>query len=145
MSRIKVNLPENFSFSTKIPVRITDVNYGGHVGNDAVLSILHEVRMQFLKSMHFTELNFGGAALIMSDVGIEFRSEVFYGEVLTAKVAVGEIGRVAFDIFYLITKEVNGSELIVAAAKTGMVCYSYEFKKVIAIPEEAKKKLASHI
>ena len=40
MNRVSLHLPENFSFSTEIPIRITDVNYGGHVGNDSILSIL---------------------------------------------------------------------------------------------------------
>jgi len=34
MQRIKIDLPEFFSFTTPIKIRITDLNYGGHVGND---------------------------------------------------------------------------------------------------------------
>ena len=48
MERIKLNLPEQFLFSTNIAVRITDINYGGHVGNDSFLSLIHEARQQFL-------------------------------------------------------------------------------------------------
>ena len=73
MARVKVELPGNFTFSAKIPVRITDINYGGHVGNDTILSILHEARVQYLKHYGYTELNFGGTGIIMSDVAIEFR------------------------------------------------------------------------
>jgi len=36
MARIKILLPEHFSFSCSIPIRITDLNYGNHVGNDTV-------------------------------------------------------------------------------------------------------------
>ena len=57
MARIKIELPDNFPFTTSIPVRITDINYGGHVGNDTVLSIIHEARMQFLKSMAIQKWN----------------------------------------------------------------------------------------
>ena len=49
MARVKLEVPSTFSFQTTIPIRITDVNYGGHVGNDSILSILHEIRIQFLK------------------------------------------------------------------------------------------------
>ena len=70
MARIKLVLPEHFSFSTSLPVRITDLNYGGHVGNDAILSLVHEARMQYLKSFGFSELQFDTASLIMSDAGI---------------------------------------------------------------------------
>ena len=50
MERIKINLPETFTFSTIIKIRITDINYGGHVGNDSFLSLVHEARLQFLAS-----------------------------------------------------------------------------------------------
>ena len=46
MARIKLTLPERFPFTTTIPIRITDLNYGGHVGNDTVLALLHEARVQ---------------------------------------------------------------------------------------------------
>lgn len=49
MARISIDLPSTFTFSATIPVRITDLNYGGHVGNDTILSIIHEARVQYLK------------------------------------------------------------------------------------------------
>ena len=82
MARIKIDLPDNFSFTTSIQVRITDINYGGHVGNDAILSLVHEARMQFLKQLGYTELEFAGVGLIMADAAIEFRNELFYGDVV---------------------------------------------------------------
>ena len=78
MARIKIELPESFTFSCQVPIRITDINYGGHVGNDTVLSIIHEVRMQFFNNIGYTEMNFAGSAMIMADVAMEFKSELFY-------------------------------------------------------------------
>ena len=63
MARIKIDLPSKIAFSTNIPVRITDLNYGGHVGNDTVLTIIHEARMQFLANAGYTEMKFGGATV----------------------------------------------------------------------------------
>ena len=37
MPRIKLELHEILIYSTEIPVRITDINYGGHLGNDSIL------------------------------------------------------------------------------------------------------------
>ena len=55
MTRIKIELPETYLFSTEIPVRITDLNYGNHLGNDAILSLLHEARVRFLAYYGWTE------------------------------------------------------------------------------------------
>ena len=134
MARVKIAIPSAFSFSTFIPVRITDVNYGGHVGNDAILGLIHEARMQFLKHYGYTEMNVAGASLIMSDAVIEFKGELFYGDALKAYVTAGDFTRAGFDLFYQLVKVVNEKETIVAVAKTGMVCYNYQTKKVTSVP-----------
>ena len=138
MSRIRIALPSSFSFTAKIPVRITDINYGNHVGNDALLSIIHEARMQFLTHHGFTELDCGGVGLIMSDVGIEFKKEVFYGDVLEVNVAATDFSSIGFDLYYQLLKT---DQLIVAAAKTGMICYNYSLKKITQVPAVVKEKL----
>lgn len=147
MARVKINLPEQFLFSCTIPIRITDINYGGHVGNDAVLSIIHEGRLQFLKSLGYTEMRFAQVGLIMADAAIEFKKELFYGDTIIVSIAVGEISKVGIDLVYKLEKESlqqNGNDkILVATAKTGMICYNYEKKKIVAVPEEARTKLAS--
>lgn len=139
MSRIKIQLPEVFSFSTSIAVRITDLNYGGHVGNDTILSLIHEARVKFLQQFGYTELTFEDVSLIMSDAGIEFRSELFYGDIVTAYVTATDFTRAGFDIYYKLITEKEGK--IVALAKTGMICYNYQNKKVASVPAAAKEKL----
>lgn len=141
MARIKVDLPAAFHFTTQIPVRITDLNHGAHVGNDTILSIIHEARVQYLHQHGYTELKLAGAGLIMSDVAIEFRQELFYPDTVTASVAAGDATKVSFDLYYKLEKVADGKTVLVAAAKTGMVCYDYEKKKVTAIPAEVITKL----
>jgi acyl-CoA thioesterase FadM len=144
MARIKIELPGSFPFSCQIPVRITDINYGGHAGNDTVLSIIHEARMQFLQRMGYTEMEFAGVGMIMSDVSIEFKNELFYGDVVIASVIAGEISRIGFELLYKLetVRPANSSmKVLVAIAKTGMICYDYDKKKIVSIPEEARMKL----
>ena len=143
MARIKIDLPEQFSFSTIIPVRITDINYGGHVGNDTVLSLIHEARVQFLQQLGYGELDLAGVGLIMSDVGIEFKQELFYGQSIKASVTASEFTKISFDLYYKLETETAGKTVLVATAKTGMICYDYSKKKITAIPEEVKEKLQS--
>jgi len=143
MPRIKIELPEKFSFETIIPIRITDLNYGNHVGNDTILSILHEARVQWLQHFEYGELDFGGLGLIMSDVAIEFKNEIFHGEKIIASVTAGEFSKFAFEVYYKLEKESPDKRILVVSAKTGMVCYDYSAKKIAAIPEEVKNKLTT--
>ena len=132
MNRTRLDLPKEFNFHASIPIRITDINYGGHVGNDTVLTLLHEARMKFLYHYDFSEMNFGGVGLIMRDVTIEFKKELFYGDSVRVYITVTNFSRVGFDVFYKMVK--NEDEIQVAIAKTGMVCYDYNMKKIASVP-----------
>ena len=141
MARIKIELPRQFSFNLLIPIRITDINYGGHVGNDTVLALIHEARVQFLQHFGYKELELEGVGLIMSDAAIEFKAELFYGDIVRASVSAGDFSRIGFDIYYQFEKETKGKTVTAVIAKTGMVCYDYAAKKVIAVPEKVREKL----
>jgi acyl-CoA thioesterase FadM len=99
--------------------------------------LIHEARAQLLKSQRYEELNVEGVSLIMSDVAIEFKAELFYGDVVTAFVTAANFSRVGFDLFYKLMR----GESIVALAKTGMICYNYDTKKVVRLPDQAKENL----
>ena len=68
MARTRIELPQKSIASFTIPVRITDINYGNHLGNSSLVEIIHEARMQFLSQHGFTEMNAGGSSLIMSEL-----------------------------------------------------------------------------
>jgi acyl-CoA thioester hydrolase len=135
MARIKLIMPENTIAQITIPVRITDINYGNHLGNDAIVRIVHEARMTWLHGHGFTELNIMGTGLIMADLAAEFKAEGFYGDMIDVNIACGEKTRVAFELYYELIARRNGETILLALVKTGMVCYDYGNKKVVAIPE----------
>ncbi len=142
MARIKIDLPDTFPFSVSIPIRITDINYGGHVGNDTVLSLIHEARVQYLQHHGYKELEIEGIGLIMSDVGIEFKLELFYGDTIKVSVCPADFSRVGFDLYYKLEKEKEGKSILAATAKTGMICYDYSSKKIVKVPEKLQVTLS---
>ncbi|HEY4538519.1 MAG TPA: thioesterase family protein [Faecalibacter sp.] len=141
MARVKLSIPENFNFKTTIPVRITDLNYGNHLANDKVLSIIHEARVQFLNHFGWNEMNLGGVGIIMADVAIEYKNQAYYNDQLEISIAVGDFTRVSFDIFYQMTC----GEKLIAKVKTGIVTFDYEKNKVVEVPETVKNILKNEI
>ncbi len=145
MARIKIEIPRQFSFHASIPIRITDINYGGHVGNDSVLSLIHEARVRFLQHHGFKELEMEGAGLMMSDVAIEFKAELFYGDIIDISVGAGDFSQIGFDIFYRFEKVMKDKKTTAVIAKTGMVCYDYTAKKLVSVPQNVREKLTKEI
>ncbi len=141
MNRIKVKLPEKFSFSTTMQVRITDLNYGAHVGNDTVLSLLHEARAQFLSSKGCSEINICGLGLIMADVAIEYKKELKYPNTIITSIEARDFDKMGFDLYYQIERVQNGEKELAVKAKTGMVLFDYSLSKKGEMTEEIIKKL----
>lgn len=144
MARIKIEMPAARLAAISIPVRISDVNYGNHVGNDAFVAIIHEARLQWLQQKGFSELNFDGAGLIMSDLAIEFKQESFYGDTIVVNIYAGEISRVSFELYYQLTTARNNTGILLANAKTGMICYNYQAKKPVSLNDNMKNILTGN-
>lgn len=142
MNRIKLTLPETWHFSINMTIRVTDLNYGGHVGNDSFLSLIQEARQQFLLSHGYEELSIGGAGLIMTDVAIEFKKELNYGDIVKISVTAADFDKLGFDLFYKMEVKNEDHWALAAKAKTGMLCYDYTQKKKMQLPEEVVKKLS---
>lgn len=140
MSRIKLELPEKFQFSTIISVRITDINYGNHLGNDALLSMIHEARVRYLNNIGLTEKSVGGCGIIMVDSVIIYKSEIFYGDEIVFDVSVENISGSGCDFYYRAMSQNNRKEA--ATAKTGIVFYDYTNKKITNAPKIFTEKVA---
>lgn len=142
MGRVKVKFPdEKPLFTTCIGIRIGDINYGNHLGNDSVLSIIHEARMQMLKSWGGTELDIAGNSLIMADVMIAYKGEAFYAEELEINIYTDECTERSFDLLYHICTVRDGVKTDIAHAKTGMICFDYTTRKISLMSDALKSLL----
>lgn len=140
MPRIKLEIPETLSFSTEIGIRITDINYGNHLGNNDLLGLLHEARVRMFAQHGFTELDAGGAGIIMADTAIVFKSEVVYGLTLRIDVGVTDLHRRGCDVVYRVADAHSGA--LVALAKTGIVFFDYAERKLRPVPDAFKAAFA---
>lgn len=143
MSRIKIEIPENKIAVIDIPVRITDINYGNHLGNDSLVGIIHEARVQWLKLMGYTELNIEDCSIIMSDIAVNYLNESFHGDLLSVSIHLGDLTSAGFELFYLIETTRDEKKITIAKAKTGIVFYDYKKRKIVPFPEAFKIRFTS--
>lgn len=139
MTRLKIDLPSNFIFSTDIPVRIGDMNRGMHLGHEIFLVIIEEARARLLSTFGYTDTDINGMGLIMTDASIVYLNQVHYGQTLKVEIAVTDFSSRGFDIVYRVSDNKTGIES--ARAKTGVLLYDYKQQKVTTIPREFKNKL----
>jgi len=143
MARIKLDLPEKFSFSTNLDVRVSDINYGNHLGNDRMVTLLHEARLRFLTHYELSELNIGGVGMMVTDLAVTFNAESFMGDTLTFHVGLTEFSKYGCDVIYRVENEALGK--VIAEAKTGIVFFDYDERRISRIPKVFYSRCAPHL
>jgi acyl-CoA thioester hydrolase len=137
MPRKVINLPDEFTFSTDIPVRIGDINRRNHVSNTAFLVIAEEARKRFFTSLGFTDDGMPG--YILTDTTIIYMNQAHYGQILQVEIGTGSLTAKALSLVYRISDTKTGVEL--ARVESGMLFYDYQQQKVVVIPDSIKEKL----
>jgi 4-hydroxybenzoyl-CoA thioesterase len=132
MARVVIDLPDRFVFSTEIQIYIGHINYGNHLDNSAMLSLVSEARIRFLGSMGYGELDVEGFGLFVADAAICYRSEAHLGETLVFSMAPADPNPYGFDLVYQVTEKVSGRE--VARGKTGLVFFDFTIKRAAKMP-----------
>lgn len=142
MARVKLNMEGvEFVFRTELEVRITDINYGRHVGNDALLGLLHEARLRFLANVGFSEQDIGGVGMLMGDAVVQFKAVAFRGDVLVVELGLADVERRTFDLMYRVVRQGDGAT--VALAKTGMVAFDYAKNRLADLPAVFLEKICA--
>lgn len=137
MPRLQLKPKDTYPFRTKITVRVTDLNYGGHLGNDSLISLIHEARCRFLASYGWTEMDCGGTALILGDAAVVYQGEAFGGDVLQFEAVAGESGRCGFRLFFRVTR--ISDQTAIALVENGMICFDYNKRKIQPLPEKVRE------
>lgn len=125
----------NGKFTTFQNVRITDLNYGAHLGYTQMIGLIHNARVLLLKSLGLGELDCFGYWIIMSNTQTDYKSECFLGDQLKFEVAVELIDglRICFN-----TTVKHEDDRIAAIAKDTMLFFDQNKRKPVRVPKEFK-------
>mgnify|MGYP001544941824 CR=1 FL=1 len=121
-----------YKFSTEVKIRISDINYGNHVGYDRYFLLFQEARIDYLKSLGFSELDLGGPGLIITEANCKYRAELLLAEVVEVKCKTTDISSKSFTLEYKIEKDGKTC----ATGYTKNMAFDYEKKKPISVPHD---------
>ena len=110
MARLRIALPDRFIYSTRIPIRIGDINRGGHLGHESFLVIIEEARERFLLSLGYAD-DASGVGIIMTDVGVMYLRQGHYGQTLEVGIALADITTRGFDMVYSVTDTASAERI----------------------------------
>jgi acyl-CoA thioester hydrolase len=139
MGRVEIELPERFPYAVELEVRVTDLNYGNHLGNDAVLALVHEARRRYIRSLGYDEIGADGLGFVVADAAVIYRAQAFYADRLRIEVAAGDFGSRSCVFFFRVSNAADGR--VVAEARTGMVSFDFSAQKAVSMPAGLRAKL----
>ena len=132
MARIRIDLPGSFDFCTHIDILIGHINYGNHLDNALLLTLVSEARARFFKSLGYRELDVEGAGIMVTDAALQYVSEAHHGEVMTVRMAARDFNKYGCDLLWQMCERDSGRE--VARGKTGIVFVDYDTRKITTVP-----------
>lgn len=143
MPRIKISELKNYPFKTKLTVRVSDLNYGAHLGHDYLLSLAHQARLELFGSLEVTETDLGDnqTGIVVADVAVQYRGEAFAMDKLVIEISAQEVGFASFRFAYRVTNETSGRPT--ALIDMGFAAFDYESRRSGRLPAEFKAKLES--
>lgn len=141
MPRVRIELPDLFSFSTELEIYSSHISDAGHLDNAQLLTLVSEARQRFFKSLGYGQLAIEGVGTVVTDAAIQYVSEAFHGETLVFEMLPNDFNKYGFDLVYRVSEKRSGRE--VARGKVGMVFFDYELRKVAPVPEGFLKRVAA--
>jgi len=140
MPRAKLEPLQEYRWQSRHVVRVTDVNYGGHLGYDALVGLLHQARVELLGELGLDEKDLGDGCtgVIMTDLTLTVQAEGFLGDELTIRSTIVEMGRATFRV----CAEVRIGDRRVALSEAGFAGFNYTERKPSPLPETFRSKVA---
>jgi len=115
-----------------LPVRITDVNYGNHLGHTQLIGLMHEARLQLFHMWGLSETHCFGLSLVVRELSIRYSKESFYGDHLDFNIQLGLVKKCSFLLRYTIKR---GNDTI-ATATIELVCLDPHSRRIQSIPSQ---------
>ncbi len=132
MARIDIPFDGPVLFRHPIEVRVSDLNYGNHLGHDSLVSLLHEARVRYLDSLGMHESDVDGTAMVIAALAVRYRAEARLGERLSVEIAAGDLSSRMVELCYRVRS--LDHDRVVADASTALVCVDPAAGRAVSVP-----------
>jgi acyl-CoA thioester hydrolase len=143
------DLPGEFPHRLSIEVRFGDTDAMGHANNARFLTYVESARIAYWEEA--TGEPFGlpthgqEEGMILAEIRLSFRAQVYFGEVLTIETRIGRIGRTSFTLEHRITapEAPRGHARLVATAEAVQVLFDYATGRPRPVPDAIVARLGA--
>ncbi|CAH1043868.1 acyl-CoA thioesterase [Halomonas sp. TD01] len=126
-----------------LTVRVTDMNYGRHLGHDALVSLLHEARVHAFAALGLPEWDMKGYPSVVVDLAVQYQSEARWPDALMIETAVPEPQGKALAVYQRICHAETGK--VVATARVNQLLLDLSSGRPVKVPDDVVQAIARAI
>jgi acyl-CoA thioester hydrolase len=128
--------PQNYRYSTFIPIRYGDMDTLGHVNNAKYLTYLEQSRISYIRDRGMWDGSLSAQGLIIARIEIDYRAPISMDDgQAVVWTRVSRIGNKSFEMTQVVLAERGGQTLTAAEAKTVIVVYDYTTGVTVPVPD----------
>ena len=142
MPRVKLHELNKYEFRYHVTVQARDVNATEHLDHKVVLGMIQDARTTIFHTLGMKESSIDGGqtGVILADLVVNYKAEVFAFEKLWVESHFGEFEEKGFRIFFRISKDEG--KCLVALIEAGFVVYDYRTRTVARMPASFPRTIA---
>jgi acyl-CoA thioester hydrolase len=129
---------EGFRVVEPLVPRFRDTDAMGHINNAVYITYLEVGRQNYWRALNGTQ-DYRRVPFILAHVTIDFRSEALVNETMELGCRCERIGSKSFAFGYEIREQKTGR--LVVEAKSVQVCYDYDRKVTIPVPDDLRRAM----
>ena len=130
-----------FRHQTPVQLRFKDTDLMGHVNNANHLTYMELARVHYFNDVVSKNNNWLQTGFILAKINIEYIKPVFLTDTIIAFTRCTRLGNKSFDLDYELRSLSDDNYQLMAKGLSTVVCYNYELKETILIPDEWRKKI----
>src|ERR1035438_8328763 len=132
---------EGFKHKTPIQIRFKDLDMMGHVNNANHFTYFEIARAKYFDDVVAEDMDWSKEGFILAKSTCDYKLPILYYDKVFVYTKCSRIGNKSFELSYVMIKDENGKEITLADASTVQVCFDYEKKGNIFVPEKWKKRI----
>jgi len=127
-----------FTLTHELTPRFRDTDAMGHINNAVYVTYLEVARQEYWRDFS-RDVDYRRVPFILAGVKIDFRSEALVSERLAIGIRCDWVGNKSFAFGYEIREATTGR--LVVEATSVQVCYDYQAKRSMPVPDELRRLL----
>lgn len=137
---------KDFKHQHRIQLRLKDIDNMGHVNHANYLTFVELARLKYYDTVLGANTDWHTQhGQIMARIEIDYKDAIEYDDEVIIYTRCSKLGSKSFELSWLLTKSRYGNvETVAAEGKSVIVCYDYQTKKAIEIPNAYRQKLEQY-